>query len=398
MAGLAGLNPLWDQSRAEAAPGRIYEDDSVLIATDFEGGNGTDIRRLGPDRYAITLEPEPGSHRFSGRSYYFCFGVRNKRAAPATVRVTVQAQPHANEDFGGIKHAVVRRGARWSQLDPANVHPAAGQRDALDLDVPLPGAGEPGPTLFLSDFHWWPNSEVVAFLGTLGSGLVRELGRSHMGRPIYVVEMGREGAPCIVNTATPQPSEMGHLACKAMIDYLQSGETEAEAMLDAFRLCFVPVTNPDGLALGYGVSDGQGRFPYFEADQAARGEPTATPEMVLVWRYLETMRPWLFWEWHSNNWHRRPGHMLLRYRHELLASEALRSLWDGLEERLLALPDTHHGNWTSHDEGSYQSSLGFQAITRLGAISCMIKQHDKFPIEQSRDHAVACLKAATQAY
>jgi hypothetical protein len=117
-----------------------------------------------------------------------------------------------------------------------------------------------------------------------------------------------------------------------------------------------------------------------------------------VWRYLERHRPWLFWEWHSNHWSRRPGHMLLRYRHDLIADEARRRLWDNLEERLLTLPDTHHSSWTSHTEGGYQNSMGFQAVTRLGAISCMVKQHDKFPLAQSREHAIGCLRHAAAAW
>lgn len=297
-----------------------------------------------------------------------------------------------------MKHAVIRRGGEWSQLDQGAVHPVEGEKDALDLELALPGAVEPAPVLFVSDFHWWPYTEVVAYLGTLPSGMVRELGPSYQGRPLYAVEMGRPGAPCIINTATPQPSEMGHLACKAMIDFLLSGDPEAQAMLDAFRFCFIPVTNPDGMVLGYGVSDAQSRFPYFEGDLAAQGDPSATPEMVLAWEYVSEQRPWLFWEWHSNNWHTRPGHVLLRYRHDLLMDEAKRGLWDDLEDRLLALPDTYHENWTSYTEGNYRASLGFQATIRLGAISCMIKQHDKYPIEVSREHAIACLKTAIAAY
>ena len=54
MVGLAAQDPVWDQARAQGVSGRVYEDDSLLIATDFEGGNGTDIRRVGPDRYAIS--------------------------------------------------------------------------------------------------------------------------------------------------------------------------------------------------------------------------------------------------------------------------------------------------------------------------------------------------------
>jgi hypothetical protein len=252
--------------------------------------------------------------------------------------------------------------------------------------------------LFVSDFHWWPYSEVVDDIRSLDNVRVRVIGHSFRGRPIYAVELGREGAPCMVHAATPQASEMGHLACKAMIEYLRSEDPEAAALRDCFRVCFVPTTNPDGAVLGYGVSDAQGRFPYFEGRLAADGDPDATPEMAAVWRYLEEKRPWLFWEWHSNNWDRRPGHMLLRYRHELLADAARRRLWDDLAERLLSLPDTHHGNWTSAAEGLYQDSLGYQAVTRLGAISCMIKQHDKYPIERSRDHARACLRAAAAAY
>jgi hypothetical protein len=273
-----------------------------------------------------------------------------------------------------------------------------GRKDVLELELLLPGADEPDSVLFVSDFHWWPYSEVAHYVRSLDGVQVREIGRSYQGRPICAVEIGPPDAPCMVHAATPQPSEMGHLACKAMIDDLLSGDPGAAAIRARHRVCFIPVTNPDGAVLGYGVSDAQGRFPYFEGRLAAEGDPTATPEMAALWRYLEARRPWLFWEWHSNNWARRPGHMLLRYRHELLADAARQRRWDDLEERLLSLPDTHHGSWTSATEGLYQDSLGYQAVTRLDAIACMIKHHDKYPIERSRAHARACLRAAAASY
>ena len=52
--------------------------------------------------------------------------------------------------------------------------------------------------------------------------------------------------------------------------------------------------------------------------------------------------------------------MLLRYRPECLADAGRRELWRDIDARLLALPDTHHGNWTGHQEGLYQTTLGFQ--------------------------------------
>jgi hypothetical protein len=90
--------------------------------------------------------------------------------------------------------------------------------------------------------------------------------------------------------------------------------------------------------------------------------------------------------------------MLLRYRPELIADEERRRIWVDLEERLLALPNSHHSGWTSYTEGGYQSSMSFQAITQLGAISCKIKHHDKYPLAVSQAHAVACLKAATAGF
>jgi hypothetical protein len=400
MTGLAQYNPLWQPVRATGEPTRVYEDDQVLIATDFEGGNGAHIRRLGSGEYAVTLEPEPGEHRFSGRSYYYCVGVRSKRPAASTVRLRLEGHAHGTESFGrDVRHAVLRRGGTWSHLDPSAIRSLGD--DALTLDLPLPAADEPDPVLFVSDFHWWPYSEVIEYVRSLRGvkGVaVREIGRSALGRPLMAVEVGPPGAPCMVHAATPQASEMGHLACRAMIDYVTSPDPEAAAIREGFRLSFIPVTNPDGLALGYGVSDGQGRFPFFEAHLAATGDPAAGPETVAVWRYLEAQRPWLFWDWHSNNWHRRLGHILIRYRHTLLEDAARRRLWGEVEDRLLALPDTHHENWTSHDEGPYQPPMGFQAVTRLGAIACMIKQHDRFPLEASRRHAVACLRAAAAAY
>ena len=90
-----------------------------------------------------------------------------------------------------------------------------------------------------------------------------------------VIEIGREGpeAPCMVHTQTPQPSEMGSLACRALIDFLTSDAPEAAAIRARFRVCLIPMTNPDGTVHGYGVSDGQGRFSFFEGHLAATGDP-----------------------------------------------------------------------------------------------------------------------------
>ena len=53
MSALHTYDPGWEDVRraAPSDPARVYEDDALLIATDFEGGNGHAIERLGEDRF-----------------------------------------------------------------------------------------------------------------------------------------------------------------------------------------------------------------------------------------------------------------------------------------------------------------------------------------------------------
>ena len=398
-------DPGWEDVRGatSAHPARVYEDDTLLIATDFEGGNGHAIERLSGDRFSVRMEPDPGDHRFKGVGYYACVGVRNKTGTARRVRLHLSARIHRGESWLGQEHMVLRQDGRWRHLDPSALGSAG---DALELSLDVPAGGAESNTLFVSNFHWWPFSERLRYLeqlmGRAGSkARVKVIGKSVQGRPIHAVEIGRDdaGAPTIVHAQTTQPSEaMASHACRALIDWLVSNDDVAARIRDRFRVCVIPTTNPDGTVLGYCVADAMGRFPYFEAHLAAQGDPRASPENRAEWRYLEQLRPWLFWEWHSNNWSRRPGHMLLRYRSELAGDAHTRQLWDAVEERLLGLPNTHHGNFTSHSEGPYQPSIGFQAAVRLGAVACMIKQHEKYSLAESRHHAVACLQAAAAAY
>jgi hypothetical protein len=208
VAGLSGHTPLWDQGRAGREPSRVLEDGPLFLATDFEGGNGAALRRLAPDHCYVRLEPEPGEHPYSGSAYYLCVGLRNRGGPARRVRLRGQAPSKPEWRWGPqLRHVVLRRGGEWSQLDPAAIRQVEGLGDAVDVDLPVPGADEPEPALFVSNYHWWPYSEVVAWLRTLPRDRVRvvEVARSFQGRPIYAVEVDGEAppdGPGIVNTQT----------------------------------------------------------------------------------------------------------------------------------------------------------------------------------------------------
>ncbi len=383
-------HPLWERVPDHSRKDRVLLDDRLLLATDFEGANGVALTAIGPDHYQLELESEPGNHAFSGWGYYFCFGIRNCRSEQRRVTIRLLASTRDRAFAVGTRSAVIRRGDTWNELGPDAIDPLD-PADGVDLRLHLPGANDPDPVLFVSNFHWWPWSELHDWLHGLPDVRLVEIGRSREGRPLIAVEFGDPALPCMVHAATSQPSEMGHLQCRALIDWLR--DASSADIRHRFHVCVIPCTNPDGAVQGYGLSDAAAGFPFFEAQLAAEDSPDASPENRAVWDYLVRHRPHLFWEWHSNNWDRRPGHMLLRFRHELIPDPA-RRMWDQIEDQILALPNTHHGNWTGPEEGLYHDTIGYQAVTRLGAIACMIKQHDKFPLAQSQAHVVACTRIA----
>ena len=399
--GLAGWRDTWDRTRAASGGAYVFEDDDVLIATDFECGNGTNIRAE-DDGYALDLEPEPGENQFSGDSYYFCFGARSKRKGGHAIRVTLRNKGR-EQWYRQTRHVVVRRGDQWGQLPREAIEGDEANR-RLTLTLSLPPADADEPTLFFSNFHWHAYTDMMQWLRDTAEAhpeaRLSVIGRSHLGRDMPCVEIGPEDpqAPSLVLAQTPQPSEMGQWSCRAVIEWLLGDTPDAKRCRRTHSVSFLPQTNPDGTVLGYCVSDGQGRFPFFEADRAAQGEADATPENVAVWEHLKRVRPWLFIEWHSNNWSRRAGHMLLRYDHGLMQDAVRRRIWEAWEERLLDLPDTHHSSWTGRKAGLYRSSMGYQAALKLNAAACMIKHHDKFHLRHILSHAVACVRAALHSY
>lgn len=393
-------NPIWDRTRAEL-PGRTYKDADTSLGSDFECGNGYGFRKVAGDHYTVEVEPDPGEHIFSGKGYYFCFAVRNNRGVPRRLTLEV-CSPHQEDYAWRTQHVIVKRGTGWSHL-PAEDVLTPPDEHTISFHLDLPARTDADPVLFVSNYHWYPYTEMTAYLRQVAADhahvRVASIGRSVKGRDLWAAEVGATvpDAPTIVCAQTPQPSEMGHFACRAILDYLLSAAPRARDVLARYRVCLIPHTNPDGTVLGYGVSDALGHFPYFEGDRAIAGASDATPAQVAVWAYLERTRPWLFIEWHSNHWAYRPGHMLLRYDPELVDDPVTHRVWESFEERLAAIPYTFGDGTKTNLTQGYSTSIGVGVATRWGGIPIMIKQHDKFALEVSRRHAVACLLAAVDA-
>jgi hypothetical protein len=396
--GLKTYGKEWDQTRRdEKIASRTLELDDISITSEFEGGNGMDMGRIGPDRYFVRCEPDPGEHRFSGKSYYFCFALWNP--LPITRKVSVQIAAHGWNYFGlQTQHYTARRGNASRVLGAEycrRIH-ADNETDLVEIDITLPPGTAEDPVVVVSNFHWNRYTELREWIATLPAGAERkDVGKSADGRPITAVEIGNPSKPAILIAQTSQPSELGCTpVIQAMITHLLQDTGHARSLRDNLRFCFLPMTNPDGQVRGLTVSTPGGRFPVFEGDKAVRGDADTVHEATVLWGYLSSVKPAIYWEWHTNNWSRRPGNMLLRYRHTLIEDPARQRAWAELEDAMLRLPDTHHENFTAHGEGHYQPTMGFQATTQLGAISCIVKHHEKYPIQDSIAFGISCLELA----
>lgn len=399
---LARFNPVWELCKAGVDPTRVYEDAFVEIAGDFEGANAHNLRKLADGHYYAESEPEPGNHGFSGEGYYYCIGIRFKDPALKSIRMRVYAvgdehTAHRGQIGHDIHHCVLYSAGEYHQLPAENIHVVDANGDVLDFDIPRP---EGTDTVFISDFHWWPHSEGIRFFQDLCEktpGMRSEIiGRTLQGRAQYAFEFGSEkpDAYKILLTQTMQPSECGHLLIRYITEFLLSDDPAAKNILKDFRFYIVPFASPDGSVQGLCVSNARGDFLNFQAHYAAEGNPLASPECVAVYRYIEKVKPLLYFDMHSNNWGTRAGNMLIRYRHYLIQDAEMQRLWDHLEERLLTLEHMYHENWTDAYAGYYQKTMGYQAATRLGVISAMIKQHDQFDTDTLRRDAVAAIVAS----
>ena len=145
----------WDQSRrTRRIAGRTLDLDDIWMTSVFEGGNGMDMGRIGPDHYFVRCEPDPGEHRFSGKSYYFCFAVRNPQ--PVARKVVIRIAASGWNYFGSqTRHYVVRRGdSYWSWRSGRRGSPRHEEPDTVDIDVQLPRALRRIRSVVVSNFHW----------------------------------------------------------------------------------------------------------------------------------------------------------------------------------------------------------------------------------------------------
>jgi len=398
MSGLSNLVSHWDQSRVAQKADYWYEDDAILIATDFECGSGADITELGQDTFGMRSQPEPGhDHPFAGKSTYFCVGVHNKLEESRRVQLVITEFTH---DLDQVKYITVRQGHdHWYRLPLEDVV-ADTESGQLRLGIDLPPFQGPDSVLFLCNFRWHPYTDMAHYLRSRASecsfATLRSIGSTHGGREILALEIGERSAdrPRIAVAQTPQPSESGHWSCRSVIDFLLSDDPQAESIRARTFVSIIPHSNPDGTVLGHAMVNALGQNPYFDADRAVAGLD-ASVESLAMWDHLRALRPWLYLEFHSAFQDYRKQHAILPYDKGLSSDPGIQILYDRCDAALAGIPGNFIETVTSLGSG-YTGSMGYMAGTRLGVVPYMYKLQDKFPHQDNLAHALEVFRALEQ--
>lgn len=108
MSSLSTFETHWDQTRALLGAKYFYEDEKILISTDFECGNGEEILRSQGSEFQMRSETEPGSGTmFEEKPTYFCVGIHNKLKKFRKIRLFISNFTHCLDD---TKYITVRQG------------------------------------------------------------------------------------------------------------------------------------------------------------------------------------------------------------------------------------------------------------------------------------------------
>jgi len=166
----------------------------------------------------------------------------------------------------------------------------------------------------------YETARVSRLLGALDKNrfTVKTIGTSRMGRDIYGVEIGNPSAKPIAIVSRIHPYEtVSSFFIEGMLHWLNSADSDA--FLQTRRLAFVPMPNPDGVALGYQ------KTTYGSAGLASNLMASVEEEPVALREYFLKLNPYLaaeFRGWLGRYDDPRPSGWLNR-RHDLMKTNSI---------------------------------------------------------------------------
>ena len=260
---------------------------SAAIHFDFPGASASACAIEGERAFALLVTPEHAPP--INPSPWYAFRYENSAAEPVTVTLR----------YLGGRH---RYSPKWKG-------DASGDTGWRELQV------ETGPDKATASFSLPPGSGTIAAQEIItsadaasdlarwsaaGDAVRLTLGRSHDGRAIEALRLGRPQAPRLVVLIGHQhpPEVTGAIAMRAFVDALiEERAGEGRARLEDVQFLIIPLLNPDGVARGHW------RANRGAVDLNRDWGPFTQPETRAVKAWLDALpqgvRPALMIDFHS---------------------------------------------------------------------------------------------------
>ena len=383
----------------------------MKLVTDFECGNGKDIRKVGERHFSVTEVGDRETY-----CYYFCFDLVAERPEDAgDVTVDVLGDPALKVPTvpntgtrGLMEHTPCTIWvARWDEF-----HPLPGSRveyldDRIRMKLKLPADGTLRVTNVIPAYY----TETVVFLKGCAARMPKdaeyiEIGKSNEGRPIPGIRIteglkGR-GRTRFVAFSGEHPIEFpGVFGTRGIADFLTSPLAEAAAIRKKYDVVVLPLVSPDGTFHGRNNFNGKGEEVYSAYENASDGTRPKVTESRAVWDFLQKPAPALalnihcycglgsFVEWPYNGMY-------------VLRDEAFR---DEKQKRAQRIIDEHvrlrTNGLTGHRRPNQMTAvgLGHQLALKHGTFAVLyeINAATHGPTGAGRE-GVSCFKAMIEGY
>ncbi|MEM9208311.1 MAG: M14-type cytosolic carboxypeptidase [Pseudomonadota bacterium] len=225
-------------SEREAAA--YCESEAFLIDKQFEGGNFHACTVASATRAEILIRPEDEPP--INRSPWWAFRFSARSGEAVTVRLDFE------HGYARYWPKLSRDGHTWR---PAPAETVRRIDDDAAMEIQLPA--DEGP-VWVAAQELLTNAYYDSWLDELRRSDTVDLtllGRSVMGRPIFVAETARKPEVVYLFGRQHPPEVSGALAMRAFIRTVLGNSDLARRFRERYALVIVPLLNPDGVALGH---------------------------------------------------------------------------------------------------------------------------------------------------
>ena len=281
--------------------GYAYFDDLELTSK-FVAGSGVDWRQLGPQKYRVTVWPEPDCRSKPGYDYYFCVKLTNLAAALQVVTLEIRRPDQsAAVDWqpSRVPLFVSADFHSWYVLE--RVESAPDHRE-FKVEVTL----APGQSIYLTNSLPYPSSWMHQWLQEQAAthadlARVSAIGASVLGREISLLtitdpQIEAAAKDRVLVTSGFHPAEPDWLATTTIIESLLGNSDWAQQTRRNFIVDLVPQVNVDGYDLGTNAANARGINMYWDFRPQ---EPESSPEAYHLWRWMESHPPSLYLDFHA---------------------------------------------------------------------------------------------------